>query len=78
MTNAGSEIHSRVSDITLSATHFFFAFFRAIRFFSLIIRDSAVGRKSYLPVMNVWTIDSAFIALVSGSASITLVSIHLG
>ena len=57
---------------------FVLAAFRHARFFSFIISDSAVGFRSNSPVLRVCCSLSDFIAFVRGSASITLVSIHLG
>ena len=55
-----------------------FEAWRAALFFSLIIKDSAVGFISDSPVLMVVAKRSEFMALVSGSASITEVSIHRG
>ena len=69
----GSELHQ-----PLEADCFAFPALRQARFFSLIISDSAVGLMSYRPVIIVWTNESDAMDFVRGSASITLVSIHLG
>ena len=51
---------------------------RQARFFSLIMSDSGVGLISNRPVIMVCTKRSGAIALVSGSANMTLVSIQRG
>ena len=54
------------------------AAFRAARFFSFTIKDSAVGLMSNTPVAMVFARRSADMTLVSGSAIMVLVSIQRG